>query len=87
MKIVRTLLAVIAVTVLAATGGGVWWVRTLGPVPGLANRSPSYLARQLYDFQQGTRAGVWSPLMKPVVANLTVEDMVNILAYTASRRP
>jgi cytochrome c553 len=62
-------------------------LRGLGPVPGLANRSPSYLARQPYDFQQGTRAGVWSPLMKAVVANLTVEDMVNILAYTASRKP
>ena len=81
---------------LVTTGGGKTYpctlchgpdLRGLGPVPGLANRSPSYLARQLYDFQQGTRAGVWSPLMQPVVARLTVEDMVSILAYTASRRP
>ena len=62
-------------------------LRGLGPVPGLVNRSPSYLGRQLYDFQQGTRAGMWSVLMKRVVANLTVEDMVSILAYTASRKP
>ena len=56
-------------------------------MPPLANRSPSYLARQLYDFQQGARAGLMAPLMKDVVANLTVEDMVNIFAYTASRQP
>ncbi len=29
-------------------------------VPGLAGRSPSYLARQLNDFRQGTRKGVLS---------------------------
>jgi len=27
----------------------------LGPVPGIAGRSASYIARQLYDMQQGTR--------------------------------
>jgi cytochrome c553 len=59
----------------------------LGPVPGIAGRSPSYLMRQLYDMQQGTRKGVWSELMKPVVAKLTTEDMLNIAAYTASRAP
>jgi mono/diheme cytochrome c family protein len=37
-------------------------------VPPLAGRSPSYLARQLYDFQQGTRNGAAAPLMRPVVA-------------------
>ena len=47
----------------------------LGPVPAIAGRSPSYLVRQLYDFQQGSRKGEWSPLMKPVVANLTQDDM------------
>jgi cytochrome c553 len=59
----------------------------LGPVPGLAGRSPSYTVRQLFDMQQGTRKGVWSDLMKPVVAKLTAEDMLNIAAYTASRSP
>lgn len=57
----------------------------LGPVPGIAGRSPSYIARQLYDMQQGTRHGLWTDLMKPVVAKLTPEDMLNISAYTASR--
>ena len=57
----------------------------LGPVPGIAGRSPSYLVRQLYDMQQGYRHGVWTELMKPVVAKLTTDDMVSIVAYTASR--
>jgi cytochrome c553 len=59
----------------------------LGPVPGLAGRSPSYLVRQLHDMQTGTRKGVWSDLMKPVVEKLTADDMLNIAAYTASRVP
>jgi cytochrome c553 len=57
----------------------------LGPVPGLAGRSPSYLVRQLYDIQHGTRSGVWTSLMKPVVANLSTEDMLAIAAYLSSR--
>ncbi|HUA20954.1 MAG TPA: c-type cytochrome [Bryobacteraceae bacterium] len=59
----------------------------LGPVPGLAGRSPSYLVRQLYDMQQGTRKGEWTELMKPVVAKLTNDDMIDIAAYLASRMP
>ena len=62
-------------------------LRGLGPVPGIAGRSPSYLARQLYDMQHGTRNGSWTQLMKPVVANLTDEDMLAIAAYTSSRMP
>src|SRR5947207_1201354 len=57
----------------------------LGPVPGIAGRSPSYLVRQLYDMQVSARKGEWTDLMKPVVAKLTAEDMINIVAYTASR--
>ena len=59
----------------------------MGPVPGIAGRSPSYLVRQLYDMQQGTRKGSWTDLMKPVVSKLSEEDMLNIAAYTASREP
>ena len=56
-------------------------------VPPLANRSPSYLARQLYDFQQGTRNGAQAAFMRPVVAHLTGEDIVAITAYLASLGP
>ena len=61
-------------------------LKGLGPVPGLAGRSPSYIVRQLWDLQQGSRHGTWSPLMKPVVQNLTQDDMLAIAAYLASRQ-
>jgi cytochrome c553 len=61
-------------------------LKGLGPVPGIAGRSPSYTVRQLFDTQRGTRKGVWADLMKPVVANLTNDDMLAIAAYAASQR-
>jgi cytochrome c553 len=59
----------------------------LGPVPGLAGRSPSYLMRQLWDFKKGTRKGEWSPLMQQVVKDLSQEDMLNVAAYLAAAGP
>jgi cytochrome c553 len=56
----------------------------LGPVPGIAGRSPSYIMRQLWDIQAGARKGVWSPLMKQVVTKLSHDDMLNLSAYVAS---
>jgi cytochrome c553 len=56
----------------------------LGPVPGLAGRSPSYMVRQLFDMQRGTRTGTWSELMKGVVTPMTTDDMLNVSAYAAS---
>ncbi|HTK33962.1 MAG TPA: c-type cytochrome [Caulobacteraceae bacterium] len=57
----------------------------VGAIPGLAGRSPSYIARQLNDFRQGARNGAMSALMKPVTANLTTRDITDIAAYLASR--
>jgi cytochrome c553 len=62
-------------------------LRGMGPVPGLAGRSPSYMARQMFDMQQGARKGQWTELMKPVVEKLTADDFVSISAYLASRMP
>jgi cytochrome c553 len=62
-------------------------LRGLGPVPPLAGRSPSYVGRQLYDMQHGNRAGLWSPLMAPVVSQLSEEDILNAAAYLASLTP
>lgn len=62
-------------------------LKGLGPVPSLAGRSPSYLVRQLFDMKHGARKGVWSELMKSVVAPLSEADMVSIAAYAASREP
>jgi len=59
----------------------------LGPIPRLAGRSPSYLFRQLYDLQHGSRKGPWSELMKAPVAQLSEADMISIAAYIASRAP
>jgi cytochrome c553 len=57
----------------------------VGPIPSIAGRSPSYIARQLNDFRQGTRAGIMGAQMKPVAANLTDEDITDLAAYLASR--
>jgi cytochrome c553 len=57
----------------------------IGPVPPIAGHSPSYIARQLYDMQHGTRKGLWSGLMQRAVEKLTSEDIVAICAYISSR--
>ncbi len=62
-------------------------LKGMAEVPGIAGRSPSYLVRQLYDIQQGTRKGALSQLMQPVVANLTGDDFVAIAAYVSSLVP
>ncbi len=62
-------------------------LRGLGPVPGLAGRSPSYLFCQLYDMQHGARAGPWMPLMAAVVASLDEDDITALAAYAASLPP
>ena len=62
-------------------------LKGLGPMPGIAGRSPSYTVRQLYDFKHGTRAGTGSALMKASVEKLAVEDMVALAAYAASLPP
>src|SRR5262249_49814639 len=81
---------------LVTTGGGKTTACTachgtdlkgLGPVPTIAGRSPSYVTRQLYDMQHGNRAGIWTPLMAPVVSKLTQDDMFNAAAYLASLQP
>ena len=62
-------------------------LRGLGPIPALAGRSPSYIARQLYDLQVGNRRGLWSPLMLDAVNELSLEDIVALSAYAASLDP
>jgi len=59
----------------------------VGEIPAIAGRSPSYLTRQLYDLQQGSRKGSLAVLMQPVVANLTEDDFVALAAYVSSRPP
>jgi cytochrome c553 len=59
----------------------------LADVPPIAGRPPGYIARQLWAFQSGARAGGQSAGMKPVVASLTADEMLDIAAYLASLPP
>ena len=56
-------------------------------VPSIAGRSPSYIARQLLDMQSGARHGESAVQMQPVVAKLTLDDVIAISAYLASLAP
>jgi cytochrome c553 len=62
-------------------------LKGLGPIPGIAGRSPSYIVRQLYDIQHGARTGPASPLMTGVVTKLNEDDFVSLAAYAASLAP
>lgn len=56
-------------------------------IPSIVGRSPSYMFRQLYDMQSGSRHGPLAVQMKPVVYHLTQDDMIDIAAYLASLQP
>ncbi|HEX4269366.1 MAG TPA: c-type cytochrome [Steroidobacteraceae bacterium] len=62
-------------------------LRGTGIAPPLAGRSPSYLARQLYDIRHGTRRGPAVALMLPEVAHMTPADRIAIVAYLGSLPP
>jgi len=62
-------------------------LRGLANVPSIAGRSPSYIFRQLFDMQSGARHGQSAVQMQPVVAKLSIDDMIAISAYLASLHP
>jgi cytochrome c553 len=62
-------------------------LKGLDAVPGIAGRSPTYLMRQLYEFQHGSRSGTSSALMRPTVEKLSQDDMIALAAYVASLDP
>jgi cytochrome c553 len=62
-------------------------LKGIGDVPPIAGRQATYVVRQLLDMQDGTRSGTSAALMQQVVDRLTVDDMLAIAAYTASRQP
>jgi cytochrome c553 len=59
----------------------------LGEVPRLAGLQPLYVARQLFDLRHGSSAGKAAALMKPVVANLSEDDIIAISSYLGSLPP
>jgi len=56
-------------------------------VPGLAGRSPPYLARMLWDIRTGARQGPGVAPMQAVTRDLTPAQIVDITAYLASKKP
>lgn len=62
-------------------------LRGVGSIPPIAGRSPTYLVRQMWDMQAGARNGAMAMLMKPVVADMSSKDMLNIAAYLATLKP
>jgi len=56
-------------------------------VPPIAGRSASYIMRQIYDMQKGTRNGASSQLMKMAIAKLDKDDIVAIAAYVSGLMP
>jgi cytochrome c553 len=62
-------------------------LKGLGEVPGIAGRHPNYIVRQLFSIQDGQRSGTSAALMQQVVAKLSVDEMLDIAAYVASRQP
>jgi cytochrome c553 len=62
-------------------------LRGLGIIPPIAGRSPSYIARQLFDMQRGARNSDLAQTMKPSVEKLTETDLIAIAAYVASLPP
>ena len=62
-------------------------LKGLGNVPRIAGLSPTYVVRQLFDLQTGTRNGPDAALMQGAVAKLTEEDMVSLAAYLGSLAP
>lgn len=55
--------------------------------PRLAGRSPSYLARQLYNFKSGARGGPASAQMAQVTKGMRVSDMVALAAFMGNSAP
>jgi cytochrome c553 len=52
--------------------------------PRLAGQHPEYLAKQLRNFQSGERV---NPVMQPMAAMLSAEDVVKVAAYFGAQKP
>ncbi|MGH8232339.1 MAG: c-type cytochrome, partial [Steroidobacteraceae bacterium] len=62
-------------------------LKGINGVPGIAGVSALYTARQLYGFQSDTRDGASAAPMKPIAAQLTDDDFIDLSAYLASLPP
>jgi cytochrome c553 len=57
---------------------------TVSMFPVMAGQSARYLYLQLRDYKEGART---NPMMSPMAANLSKEDMQNLAAYFAAQKP
>jgi cytochrome c553 len=57
----------------------------LGDLPRLAGISPTYIVRQIISIQNGSRAGTLAKSMKAFVSKATLDEVIAIAAYVASR--
>lgn len=62
-------------------------LKGMDDTPAIVGRSPTYMVRQLYEFKTKARHGEMADQMEPVVASLTIDDMIALAAYLASREP
>jgi cytochrome c553 len=62
-------------------------LRGSGEAPPIAGHHPNYIVRQLWNMQNGDRAGLSVAEMMRVVEKLTNDDMLAIAAYVASLTP
>lgn len=58
-----------------------------GDIPYLAGRSPTYIVRELILFRLGQRSNPGAGPMQVEAAQLTLQDMIDVAAYAASRKP
>ncbi|HUQ09821.1 MAG TPA: c-type cytochrome [Steroidobacteraceae bacterium] len=56
-------------------------------IPPIAGRSPTYLLRQLLAFRNGVRVNEKSAQMNAVVEKLTLDEMIDVVAYVSSQYP
>jgi cytochrome c553 len=56
-------------------------------IPPLAGRPPTYLVRQLWNYQSGERRGGMSAPMRAIAAGMRVDEMLAMAAYLASLPP
>lgn len=59
----------------------------VGIIPPLAGRSPTYIVRELILFRTGQRTNPEAAPMRQEASQLSVDDMIAVAAYAASRKP
>lgn len=62
-------------------------LRGTGAIPPLAGRPPTYIARELILFRLGKRNNAGAAPMRFEASQLTLQDMIDVAANAASRKP